>query len=77
MNFPIEDIVKNVRQFVTSVKRATGNQKDPESDNKSSKPGALNCRIALNQWQTVGIVNAITRIVMSSTQAPSIQISDL
>lgn len=45
MNFPVEDVVKNVRQFMTSVKKATGNMKDA-SERKAAKgtgpkPGTL------------------------------------
>jgi hypothetical protein len=41
LHFPIEDVVKNVKQFVTAVKRVTGNQKDTEEKGKSKsvKPG--------------------------------------
>lgn len=64
MHFPVEDVVRNIRYFMTMVKRATGNQRDPEaqSDKKdtSKKP-----------------VTAITRVVLSSRQGPGIQISDL
>ncbi|KAH7915707.1 ribosomal protein L1 [Hygrophoropsis aurantiaca] len=63
MHFPVEDVIKNVRMFVTSVKRVTGNQKDTESTDRKSK--------------SVKPVNAITRILLKSSQAPSIQISDL
>ncbi|KAG2149514.1 ribosomal protein L1 [Suillus cothurnatus] len=62
LHFPIEDVVKNVKQFVTAVKRVTGNQKDTEEKGKS---------------KSVKPVNAITRVMLSSTQAPSIQISDI
>lgn len=62
LHFPIEDVVKNVRQFVTAVKRVTGNQKDTEEKGKS---------------KSVKPVNAITRVMLSSTQSPSIQISDI
>jgi len=62
MYFPVEDVVKNVRHFVTAVKRATGNQKDPgeQKTGKSTKP-----------------VTAITKVVLSSRQGPGIQISDV
>ncbi|KAL6307657.1 ribosomal protein L1 [Sparassis latifolia] len=65
MNFPVEDVVKNVRHFLTLVKRATGNLIDPEAaaaDKKetSKKP-----------------VNAITKVVLSSPQGPGIKISDI
>jgi len=61
LSFPVEDVVKNVRYFVGSVKKATGNQvdKDASSKGKGSKPA-----------------NAITRVILSSTQGPGIQISD-
>ena len=45
MHFPVSDVVKNVRYFITVVKRATGNIRDPLADaNKkesSQKPGKL------------------------------------
>lgn len=31
MDFPVEDVVTNFNQFITSVKRATGNAKDPDA----------------------------------------------
>lgn len=40
MNFPIEDVVRNVRHFLASVKRATGNTKEEDKKSKNtSKPG--------------------------------------
>lgn len=62
MNFPVEDVVKNVRHFLSSVKRATGNQRDSTSE-KSQKGGMP--------------VNAIKKIVLSSRQGPGIQVSDM
>ncbi len=45
MHFPVSDVVKNVRYFLTVVKRATGNIRDPLADtNKKEagqKPGEL------------------------------------
>lgn len=50
LHFPIEDVVKNAKQFVLNVKRATGNLKDAIAEaeakaqkgknSKSVKPGA-------------------------------------
>jgi len=64
MHFPVEDVVKNVRYFLGVVKRATGNQRDPEAEadkkSTSKKPPT-----------------AITRVVLSSRQGPGIQISDV
>jgi len=59
--FPVEDVVKNVRHFLGSVKRATGNEKDTESEKKSKGPKT---------------VNPITRVILTSTQGPAIQIRD-
>ncbi|KAI0323080.1 ribosomal protein L1-like protein [Amylostereum chailletii] len=62
LHFPIEDVVKNVRHFLSVVKRATGNARDPIAERKrkgSPKP-----------------VNAITRVILSSRQGPGIQVSD-
>lgn len=41
MHFPVEDVIKNVRYFLSVVKRATGNQRDPDADPKESskRPG--------------------------------------
>lgn len=43
MHFPVEDVVKNVRHFMASVKRVTGNTKDAEDSrrlkNSGAKPG--------------------------------------
>ncbi|KAI0931450.1 hypothetical protein AcW1_001151 [Taiwanofungus camphoratus] len=64
LHFPLEDVIKNVRYFLSVVKRATGNQRDPaaEKDKKdtSKKPPT-----------------AITRVILSSRQGPGIQISDV
>ena len=36
MNFPVDDVVKNIRQFMISVKKATGNMRD-DSGLKAAK----------------------------------------
>ncbi|KAH8119962.1 ribosomal protein L1 [Phellopilus nigrolimitatus] len=60
MSFPVEDVIRNVRHFLSVVKAATGNTVDKSDQSKSGpKP-----------------VNAITRVVLSSTQGPGIQVSD-
>lgn len=43
MFFPADDVVKNIRHFLGSVKRATGNEKDTESETKSKGPKAGKC----------------------------------
>ncbi|KAI1794007.1 ribosomal protein L1 [Ganoderma leucocontextum] len=64
MNFPVTDVIKNIRYFLGVVKRATGNARDPQADSSkketSQKP-----------------VNTITRVLLSTQQGPSIQISDV
>ena len=41
MHFPVEDVVTNFHHFITSVKRATGNAKDPDAaDRKLNSSGA-------------------------------------
>lgn len=50
MHFPIEDVVKNVRYFINSVKRATGNTKEAElkqPKNVGNKPGVLSVSLGL------------------------------
>ncbi|OJT08477.1 50S ribosomal protein L1 [Trametes pubescens] len=63
MHFPVNDVVKNIRYFLTVVKRATGNIRDPKAEatkkDTSQKPS-----------------QAITRVLLSSRQGPSIQIVD-
>ncbi|PPQ77003.1 hypothetical protein CVT25_014820 [Psilocybe cyanescens] len=62
MNFPVDDVVNNFRQFLLSVKRATGNSKEPETaaDRKSgARP-----------------VTPITKVMLSSTKGPGIRIED-
>ncbi|KAH7886181.1 ribosomal protein L1 [Phlebopus sp. FC_14] len=71
MHFPIEDVVKNVKAFILNVKRATGNIKDAvtEAEAKAQRGKSKN--------KSIKPVNPITRILLSSTQAPGIQIKDL
>jgi large subunit ribosomal protein L1 len=40
MFFPPDDVIKNIRYFLSAVKRATGNEKDTESEIKSKGPKA-------------------------------------
>lgn len=40
MHFPVEDIVTNFRHFITSIKRATGNAKDPDAADRKLNAGA-------------------------------------
>ncbi|KAK7686630.1 hypothetical protein QCA50_010230 [Cerrena zonata] len=62
MDYPVEDVVKNVRYFMNVVKRATGNIQDGAE--KGRKENA-------NKPST-----AIQKVILSSAQGPGIQISD-
>ncbi|KAI0830777.1 ribosomal protein L1 [Trametes gibbosa] len=63
MHFPVTDVVKNVRYFMNVVKRATGNIRDPKAETNKKET---------SQKPT----QAITRVLLSSRQGPSIQIAD-
>ncbi|KAF8899157.1 50S ribosomal protein L1 [Infundibulicybe gibba] len=63
MAFPVEDVIKNIRHFMTSVKKVTGNSKDMDDNRKSKSPGAKP-------------VTPITKVMLSSRQGPGIHISD-
>jgi large subunit ribosomal protein L1 len=53
MDFPVEDVVTNFNQFITSVKRATGNAKDPDAADRKlrsaggSRPGMSSFLISI------------------------------
>ncbi|EJF67106.1 ribosomal protein L1 [Dichomitus squalens] len=63
MYFPVTDVVKNIRYFLGVVKRATGNVRDPQVDSNKKETSQKP-------------VNAITRVLLSTQQGPSIQIAD-
>jgi len=63
MHFPVDDVVKNVRHFMSSVKRVTGNTKEAEDSRRSKNSGAKP-------------VTVINKVMLSSTQGPGIRISD-
>ncbi|KII94020.1 hypothetical protein PLICRDRAFT_101348 [Plicaturopsis crispa FD-325 SS-3] len=63
LHWPIEDVERNIRHFITVVKRAA-NQKVDEGNKKSAAPA------------TGKPVIPIDRVVLSSTQGPGIIISD-
>jgi large subunit ribosomal protein L1 len=62
MHFPVEDVVKNIRHFLSSVKRVTGNAKE-EENRKSKSSGAKP-------------VTVISKVMLSSRQGPGVRISD-
>ncbi|KAK1218496.1 hypothetical protein PQX77_018822 [Marasmius sp. AFHP31] len=61
MHFSVEDVVKNFRHFMISVKKSTGNSKETQSrkSKDANKP-----------------VAPISKVILSSTQGPGIRISD-
>lgn len=63
MHFPVPDVARNIKQFLDSVKSATGNVSVPGARDARGKGGKPS--------------NAITRILLSSTQGPGIQLSDV
>jgi len=62
MNFPVDDVVKNFRYLMTSVKVVTGNSKDPAE------------RRALNSGPKP--VTKISKVILSTRQGPGIKITD-
>ncbi|KAF9486378.1 ribosomal protein L1 [Pholiota conissans] len=64
MAFPVSDVENNFRQFIVSVKRATGNAKDPDAtDRKVQNSGGRH-------------VTPITKVMLSSSRGPGIRIAD-
>ncbi|KDR85632.1 hypothetical protein GALMADRAFT_53656, partial [Galerina marginata CBS 339.88] len=63
MNFPVDDVALNFRQFLASVKRATGNSKDADSGDRKLKSAG-------------GAFTPIMKVILSSTRGPGIRISD-
>jgi len=59
-SWSLEDITKNFRYFLSVVKKATGNTRNPEAEVKG-------------QFRQV---NPLTRVILSSNQGPGIQIVD-
>ena len=52
MNFPVTDVIKNVKYFLGVVKRATGNARDPQAESNkketSQKPGKFGTCVHTN-----------------------------
>ncbi|KZT72932.1 ribosomal protein L1 [Daedalea quercina L-15889] len=55
MNFPIADVVRNVRYFMRVIKEATGNLVDLESRDSNKKPQTAITRVVLSSRQGPGI----------------------
>jgi len=63
LNFPPNDLIKNVNSFLQSVRVAT---------NTAGKSGAAGGEVDPNKPQ-----NPITKVILSSTQGPGISLSDV
>ena len=61
------------------VKRATGNTRDPTAKlkgGKNTKPGITQYNMLTSTLLTLLLVNAITKVVLSTRQGPGIQLAD-
>jgi len=55
LDYPVEDVVKNVRHFINVVKRATGNQPQSADKDQSTRPVNAIRKIILSSRQGPGI----------------------
>lgn len=79
VNFPVEDVEKNFRYFLGLVKRATGNVRDtnPPPGKAGPKPGMSAVCCTGNQFLILArLVNAITKVMLSTRHGPGIRITD-
>lgn len=80
MHFPVDDVMKNIRHFMSSVKRVTGNTKEAEdsrrSKNSGAKPGKSTSKFVTLLYVNHYPVTVINKVMLSSTQGPGIRISD-
>ncbi|KAJ3571558.1 hypothetical protein NP233_g3677 [Leucocoprinus birnbaumii] len=63
LHFPVDDVIQNVRHFLASVKKVTGNTLDRAESRKLRGSGPRP-------------VTTISKVMLSSTQGPGIRISD-
>jgi len=84
MDFPVEDVVKNVRHFISSVRKATGNTKEAQQSNKgkgSPRPGMSFTFHPICLFLTTYLiffpVVPIKKVMLSSRQGPGIRIADI
>ncbi|KAI0274927.1 ribosomal protein L1-like protein [Gloeopeniophorella convolvens] len=55
LDYPVEDVVKNIRHFVSIVKRATGNQPQSTDKDQNTKPVNAITKVVLSSRQGPGI----------------------
>jgi len=63
LDFPVKDVIQNIRHFLASVKKVTGNTTDGGDGRKAKSSGPRP-------------VTTINKVMLSSTQGPGIRISD-
>jgi large subunit ribosomal protein L1 len=77
--WPLEDITKNFRYFLSAVRKATGNTRNLEAEAKGqvkqgqSKP--IPCVVQRGLIRSTS-VNPLTRVILSSNHGPGIHIAD-
>ncbi|KAJ7109768.1 50S ribosomal protein L1 [Mycena epipterygia] len=77
MDFPIQDVITNFRYVMDSIKRVTGNvkQRHQREDTANTRKG-IPISFKENHSEFNLQVTPITRVTLSSRNAPSIPISD-
>ncbi|KAF9451373.1 ribosomal protein L1 [Macrolepiota fuliginosa MF-IS2] len=63
LHFPTKDVIQNIRHFLASVKKVTGNTRDGADSRRVKSSGPRP-------------VTTISKVMLSSTQGPGIRISD-
>lgn len=79
MKFPVDDVIKNFRHLMTSVKMVTGNSKEPaerRASNSGPKPGRLSFLDEVNLSLSIFLVTKISTVLLSTRQGPGIKITD-
>ncbi|TFK26730.1 50S ribosomal protein L1 [Coprinopsis marcescibilis] len=64
LHFPVDDVVKNIKHFMISVKKATGNLRDEKDRQRTKGTGPKP-------------VTPIKKVMISSRQGPGIRIADI
>lgn len=79
MNWPVEDVAKNIRYFLSLVKRATGNERvslASKDDSASNKPRTCYIHILSMRRSDLVLEYQIVRVMLSSPHGPGVRIAD-
>ncbi|KAJ7269292.1 ribosomal protein L1-like protein [Mycena haematopus] len=77
MDFPIEDVVKNFRHVLDSIKRVTGNVRRRDQDETKQRKGTFLFHCGDSSFHFISrVVTPIMKVTLSSRSAPGIPISD-